>query len=114
MNNILFASRHALTEEQVTDAKRLWGDDCEIVQQPILFTDVQSVKTATADVDVLIAVLPQHLAFRVGAIAGMGGMFRTSNWARKVWTAESKPVPAADGAPRMFTHVAFHQAGSWD
>lgn len=103
--NVLFASRHPMTDDQLSDAKRIWGDDVNVVQDAVLFTDMDSVRVIAEKHDAVIAVLPQWLAFKVAANAVTDETFR------KVWASESVAVQAAHGAERVFKHVAFHRAG---
>ncbi len=109
MKKIKFASRHPLTPAQSADILKIWGADAVASQDAIIFTDVESVKSAAADCDILIAVLPQVLALQVGDLHGqyICGGNESAEWTEKVVTALSVPVAAKDGEARRFEHAGF-------
>lgn len=55
---VLWLSRHSMTEDQVADLKRIYGDDIEIKNSDMTVNSWRDVVEAGADCDVLAVVLP--------------------------------------------------------
>jgi len=99
---ILFASRHAPTQQQVDELRNCFSTPFELEQKNITFSDLQSVENAIHGYDFAIIVLPQTLAMRVGYEYAKD----PNKWG-KILTAESAPVFAEDGKIREFKHICF-------
>lgn len=55
---ILWLSRHNMTQEQITDLKRIYGDDVEIKHHTDTVNSWKDVVEVGSDCDVLAVVLP--------------------------------------------------------
>lgn len=58
---ILWVSRHDLTEEQLSDLKRIYGDDLSVTKMDKTIKSVEDILNEANDFDVLAVVLPIDL-----------------------------------------------------
>jgi len=100
---VIWASRHALTAEQIDDAGRIWPG-AEIEARNVTFRGVADLQALANEPGVVavVAVMPQALAMRVGYLRGARG-----GWVRRVYTAVSVPAHAVEGETRQFAHAGF-------
>lgn len=55
---VLWLSRHTMTDEQISDLKRIYGDDVELKSSDMTVNSWRDVVTAGEDCEVLAVVLP--------------------------------------------------------
>ena len=61
MNKVLWLSRHAMTDDQLADLRRIYGADVEIQQYADSVKNASEVVEIASDCDVLAVVLPPNI-----------------------------------------------------
>ena len=69
MKNVLWISRHVLSQEQRAGLERLYGARIELIWWKENVEDLAALAPAVAKADVIAAVLPLHLLSRLVAMA---------------------------------------------
>ena len=69
MKNVLWISRHTLTEEQMVDLEKICHGSVSFTQIQESITDIHSIAPIIAASDVIACVLPTHLLAELVALA---------------------------------------------
>jgi len=109
MAKIRFAwiSRHTLTEDQMSDLRRIYGDDIEIEQVSGTFNRAEDLADTIGNHDVIGVVLPINLISGVLRLAAGKPVIRAIN--KRVPTGRT--IIGASGAPEQ---EFIFQHGGWE
>ena len=104
MMKILWVSRHDMTFEQITDLKRIYGEDIEIEKLDETIKDIHII--ANRDADVYAVVLPIDLAAELLTLTNKPVIFAVSERIRADKTRLNEAT-GKEEAEFIFKHVCW-------